>query len=210
MAPAKLAKSERAALCDLLDEVGPDAPTLCEGWTTLDLAAHLVVRERRPDSGPGLVVSAFSGWTERVRAGAKRRGFPQLVDQIRQGPPLYSPMALLDEPLDGMEYFIHHEDVRRAQPEWKPRDLPAETQQVLWKRTVGSARLAMRKAPVGVVLQQPDGTSVVVKRSQPSVTVVGPPAEVAMFASGRKSAARVDFDGDPSAIERLQAAKIGL
>ena len=47
------ARAERASLCDLLAEVGPDAPTLCEGWTTALLAAHLVVRERRPDGGPG-------------------------------------------------------------------------------------------------------------------------------------------------------------
>ena len=55
MTPPTLAQQERNTLCDLFVELGSEAPTLCEGWSTADLAAHLVVRERRPDSGPGLV-----------------------------------------------------------------------------------------------------------------------------------------------------------
>ena len=42
------AQDERAALAALLHETGPDGPTLCEGWQTRDLVAHLVLRERRP------------------------------------------------------------------------------------------------------------------------------------------------------------------
>ena len=52
MAHPSLAQQERQTLCDLMIDAVPDAPTLCEGWRTADLAAHLVVRERRPDSGP--------------------------------------------------------------------------------------------------------------------------------------------------------------
>ncbi len=68
---AELAQQERQGLCDLFVELGPDAPTLCDGWTASDLAAHLVVRERRPDSGPGLVWPPLAGYTDKVRrAGA--------------------------------------------------------------------------------------------------------------------------------------------
>jgi uncharacterized protein (TIGR03085 family) len=109
-----------------------------------------------------------------------------------------------------MEYFIHHEDARRAQPGWEPRDLSPEVEQVLWKRVLSGVRLAVRKAPVGVVLEQTDGSTKVVKRTEPSVTVVGPSAEIALFTSGRKSAARVEFRGDEHAIESLKAAKLGL
>jgi uncharacterized protein (TIGR03083 family) len=42
------AQDERAALAALLHETGPDGPTLCEGWQTRDLAAHLALRARRP------------------------------------------------------------------------------------------------------------------------------------------------------------------
>jgi hypothetical protein len=30
-------------LCDLFEELGPDAPTLLGAWTTRDLAAHVVL-----------------------------------------------------------------------------------------------------------------------------------------------------------------------
>jgi uncharacterized protein (TIGR03085 family) len=205
-----LAKSERASLCDLLEEVGPDAPTLCEGWMTLDLAAHLVVRERRIDSGPGLLIPAFSGWTDRVRTRAKTQGLERLVEQIRSGPPAWSPMRLADDAVNGMEYFIHHEDIRRARTGWMPRDLPADLDAELWKRVASGAKLAMRRAPVGVVLERPDGTSVKVRSRQPSVAVVGPPAEIALFTSGRLSAAQVELRGDPGAVEQLLSAKLGV
>ncbi len=68
MPPVSDAQLERQTLSQLFDQLGPDAPTLCSGWTTLDLAAHLVVRERRPDSGPGLVWPPMAGYTDRVRS----------------------------------------------------------------------------------------------------------------------------------------------
>lgn len=210
MSTPSLARSERAALCDLLESVGPDAPTLCEGWTTLDLAAHLVVRERRIDTGPGLLVPALAGWTDRVRKQAKTRGLERLVKDIRSGPPPWSPMRWADEAVNGMEYFIHHEDIRRAQPGWEPRDLPADLDAELWKRVASGAKLAVRRAPVGVVLERPDGTSVVARSGEPSVAVVGAPSEIALFTSGRQSAARVEMRGDEEAVERLRQARLGV
>ena len=56
-----LAKNERAALCDLPDKVGPEAPTLCEGWTTHDLAAHLWIRETDPLGAGGIVAKPLAG-----------------------------------------------------------------------------------------------------------------------------------------------------
>ena len=94
---------ERHGLCDLLLELGPDAPTLCEGWTTADLAAHLVLREH------------FRRWSDAQRAEEKAKGFPALVARLRAGAPLI-PWRLprIREVFNGLEYFIHHEDVRRA------------------------------------------------------------------------------------------------
>jgi uncharacterized protein (TIGR03085 family) len=118
------ARAERAALSELLRQVGPDAPTLCEGWTAADLAAHLVARERRPDSGPGLIMRSMRGWTERVRGNLRQRPFSELVHLIATGPPKSSPLGLipgLDTLVNGPEFFVHHEDVRRAQPGWEPR-----------------------------------------------------------------------------------------
>ena len=61
------AQRERHALVDTMRAVGPDAPTLCGAWTTRDLAAHLVVREGRPDTTPGIMIPFLAGYTERVR-----------------------------------------------------------------------------------------------------------------------------------------------
>ena len=82
-----LARRDRVALCDLFDELGPAAGTLNEGWTTADLAAHLVARDRRPDSVPGLVVPALAGWSEHVRRGILRRPYTDVVENLRMGPP---------------------------------------------------------------------------------------------------------------------------
>ncbi len=84
MATPSLAQQERGTLSDLLLEYGPDAPTLCEGWTAADLAAHIVVRERRPDSGPGLVWPPMAGYTEKVRLATRdRMSWDQLVSTVR-------------------------------------------------------------------------------------------------------------------------------
>ena len=80
--------AERARLCDLLDELGPDAPTLLGPWTTHDLAAHLVLREHDPFAGPGLVLpGAWSRLAERRRKALVQRDFADLVATIRAGPP---------------------------------------------------------------------------------------------------------------------------
>ena len=76
------ARSERLALCETLRTVGPDAPTLREGWLTRDLAAHLVLRESRPDAAPGIVVSALAGRTAPIQRRLAELSWPHLVDRV--------------------------------------------------------------------------------------------------------------------------------
>ena len=119
-------RDERLALAALLEETGPGAPTLCAGWQTGDLAAHLVLRERRPDAAAGVFGGPLAGHTARVqRRLSKRMTYAQLVQAFRNGPPRLSPLALpgLDERANTVEYFVHYEDVRRARPGWEPRDV---------------------------------------------------------------------------------------
>src|SRR5512142_1942830 len=113
------ADTERAALADLLDELGPDAPTLCEGWTTYDLAAHLAVRDRVPAAWPGLALGRFAGHTERTQARFRtEHPYSECVALVRKGAPGWSPMGMpgVRDVVNLTEYVVHHEDVRRAQP----------------------------------------------------------------------------------------------
>src|SRR4051812_33898145 len=114
------ARAERQALCSTLDAVGPDAPTLDEGWATRDLAAHLVLRETRLDASLGIVVAPLAGWTGRVQRGIAQTPWPELVARLRTGPPRWSPYSVggVDERVNLVEFVVHHEDVRRAQPGW--------------------------------------------------------------------------------------------
>jgi uncharacterized protein (TIGR03085 family) len=202
-----VARSERLALCDLFEELGADAPTLCEGWTNQDLAAHLVIREYRPDASLGIVVKQASVWTDRVQNGAAEQPFEDLVEQVRNGPPFYSPMSLpgLEGKVNLLEYFVHHEDVRRAQPDWEPRALDADTMNVVWDRLTKAARGLFMRSRVGVVLQRSDvdAKPVTAKGGEPSVTLVGDPAELTMLAFGRREH-RVQVQGDSEAVETFK------
>ena len=210
------AREERAALCALLDETGPRAPTLCEGWQTLDLAAHLVLRERRPDAAAGLMGGPLAGHNERVRRMlVARTPYRQLVDEIRSGPPALSVFRIpsMDERLNTVEFFVHHEDVRRGADGWEPRDIGAGLTELLWQRLRG-ARYIFRKAPVGIELVRDDlpadpghqRVRITAKARTPMVTVTGTPAELTLWAMGRTTAARVRLDGSEPDVRKLAHA----
>lgn len=190
---------ERAALCDLFDTVGPEHPTLCEGWATYDLAAHLWVREADPLAGPGLVISVLNDMTERRMAQVKQRwSYPELVDRVRHGPPRLSVYALpvLGQHLNTIEYFVHHEDVRRAGTDTSARELSRADQDELWRRFRIAGRGLLRNAPTGVTMTTPGGNSVTMKSGDPMVTVTGEPSELVLFGYGRRTVAHVDVTGD--------------
>ncbi|WP_406149927.1 TIGR03085 family metal-binding protein [Streptomyces sp. NBC_01012] len=206
------AKRERLLLADLLEAAGPEAQTLCDGWKTRDLAAHVVVRERRADAAGGILVGALKNRLERVQAEFAAKPYEELIQLIRTGPPRMSPFGLkqLDEAANTVEFFIHTEDVRRAQPEWSQRDLDPVFADVLWARTEKTARMLGRRAPVGLVLRRPDGQTAVAHKGTPVVTVTGEPGELLLFAAGRQDAARVELEGDQDALARLHTAELGL
>ncbi|MEV0787508.1 TIGR03085 family metal-binding protein [Streptomyces sp. NPDC050423] len=206
------AKRERLLLADLLEAAGPEAPTLCHGWTARDLAAHVVVRERRPDAAAGLLIGPLKSRSERITNEFTSKPYEELVQLIRTGPPRMSPFGVkqLDEAANTVEFFVHTEDVRRAQPDWSARELDPVFSDVLWSRTEKAARVLGRKAPVGLVLRRPDGQTVVAHKGTPVVTVTGEPGELLLFAFGRQDAARVELEGDQEAISRVTTAKLGM
>ena len=235
-------QDERLALCATLEKAGPDAPTLCAGWTTRDLAAHLVLRERRPDAAAGIPGGPLAGHTAKVQQRLAAAPYPALLATIRSGPPRLSLFAIpaLDERANTVEFFVHNEDVRRAAPDWAPRDISPGLSDALWDR-LRMARFKLRKAPVGVEFARNDdgagpggkedgadgkedgadgkedgadggGTAeapefrMMVRRSTPVVTVIGKPAELILWASGRTSAAQVRLDGTAAATAMLSQA----
>ncbi|MER7412044.1 MULTISPECIES: TIGR03085 family metal-binding protein [Streptomyces] len=206
------AKRERLLLADLLESSGPDAPTLCEGWRTRDLAAHVVVRERRGDAAGGLLLKPLAARLERVQGEFAAKPYEELLQLIRTGPPRMSPFALkqVDEAANTVEFFIHTEDVRRAQPDWTPRELDAVFEDALWRRLESGARLYGRRSPVGLVLRRPNGQTAVARKGTPVVTVTGSPSELLLFVSGRQDSARVEPDGDKEAVARVHEARLGL
>jgi uncharacterized protein (TIGR03085 family) len=201
---------ERAALCDTLARTGPEAPTLCEGWLTLDLAAHLVARETRADAALGLVLPGpFARHMQHVMDRCKARGYDALVARLRSGPPWLhrqGPLAAANV----NENFVHHEDVRRANGEG-PRNLDAPLDAVLWRVLSFGARIARRRVKgAALVLRTPDGRELIVSTDGPTVTLTGPVGELALFMGGRKEAADVTLDGDHTAVAIVLAARFGV
>ncbi|HVA99649.1 MAG TPA: maleylpyruvate isomerase N-terminal domain-containing protein [Acidimicrobiales bacterium] len=191
-------EQERSRLCDLLTELGPDAPTLCEGWTTADLAAHLVLREH------------FKKWPKERLAAEKAKGFTMLVGRIRDDTPLI-PWRVpgVRVLLNGLEYFIHHEDVRRANG-LQPRTDTTELHDLCWRMTgfVGR-RVARGIHPLGLELKSTDGR-VRSFGSGKLATLSGPPTELVLYLSGRRSTAQVELGGSPEAVQAMESSRSGL
>jgi uncharacterized protein (TIGR03085 family) len=204
------AQRERAALVETMRSVGPDAPTLCGDWTTRDLAAHLVVREGRLDTTPGIMVPFLAGYTEKVRRQtAESNEWEELLDKVASGPPLFSPFKILDPVANMGEMFIHHEDVRRAQTGWEPRPLDDATTKALGRGLPIMARLTLAKAPARVTLRTPQDNALATIGRGPELTVTGEPQELLLFISGR-DAVRLEFGGDAASVDAVRASRRGL
>ena len=197
--------SERAQVADLLGELGPDAPTLCEGWTTAHLAAHLAVRDRRPDALPGYGLEMLPGgerlgrWSHRLED--RLRGstpYADVVDRVRSGPPTWAPMAwpAAARLFNVSEFAIHHEDVRRAQSGWQPRTLSLGEQDQLWRASALYARRAAGRR--GLVLRRSDVPGEEKRVGAGGRTVTGEPLELLLWAAGRRGVARIELSSPRS------------
>jgi uncharacterized protein (TIGR03085 family) len=203
----RFASLERAGLADLLLQTGPDAPTLCQGWTTRDLAAHLVVRASRPDAAVGVVFKPLARHTDRLRNRVAEQDWERLVAQVRRRPT----WAIFgEEAVNQAEYFVHHEDIRRARPGWQPRSLPPELSASLWSRLHLQSKLTLRRIPATIRVSAPGFGTFTAGRGGPEVTMTGEPQELVMFMLGRQAHARVDLAGPDDLVERLRTARFGV
>jgi uncharacterized protein (TIGR03085 family) len=193
-----------------LAEAGPEAPTLCEGWLTRDLAAHLFVREHRPLAMPGILVG---GPLARLTAGSMAAalhsyGYRGLVAKVRSGPPLL--WRPVDEAANLVEFYVHGEDVRRAGPGRGPRDDP-QLDAALWARLGHMAKLLARKVRgAGLELERPDGERLVARRGEPRAVLSGGPQELVLFLEGRGGVADVTLSGPEEAQGAVRAARFGI
>ncbi|WP_213453972.1 TIGR03085 family metal-binding protein [Rhizomonospora bruguierae] len=208
---SRYAQAERRALADLLLELGPEAPTLCEGWTARDLAAHLVTRERRPDAGLGVLFPPLRRHGEAVRTAVAARPYPRVVAELRH-PPVWSPVSnpLVEGVTNVAEMFIHHEDLRRGQPAWQPRSLGRDFEAALWSRTRTLARLRLRRFPGSVLVQAPGLGDARAGAGGPALRLVGAPGELLMFLTGRQRAARVQLDGAAEVAAKLRGRDLRM
>jgi uncharacterized protein (TIGR03085 family) len=195
-------------LCDLLLEKGPDAATLCEGWTTSDMAAHLYVRERRPLASPGILIKPLAGMTAKEMARARQRhGYEGLVRRVRSGPPLH--WRPIDKAVNTVEFIVHHEDVRRGEPGWEARQdaaLDAAAWGILQR---GAGLFSRRVKGAGLDLERPDGGRISARKGEPRAVLRGEPVELLLYLHGRSGAANVTLDGDEAAVAVVRRAGFG-
>lgn len=212
MAPAP--SPARTEVADALISVLPTAPTLCDGWDARDLAIHLVLRDGRPDvllgEVAGKAVPALGRAAGQVRQRYEAMGWEELVDVVRHGPPAWAPTSVpaVERAVNGAEFYVHAQDVLRAQPGWRAGAAPAlrpGQRERLWK-ALRLFPLRYGASSVGVVRQVPSGPSAVVRRAEPSVTLVGQPEELLLHAFGRRARAEVEVRGSAGAVAAFEEA----
>jgi uncharacterized protein (TIGR03085 family) len=204
---------ERAQLADLLDELGPDAPTLLPPWTTRDLAAHLVMREHDPLAGPGLVLpGAWGRLAARRQIALALRDFTWLVATLRSGPPPgFFRIGWVRRLPSLNEFFVHHEDVRRANGRG-PRTNEHAMDEALWRNiSRQSWFLARRLRGAGLELQWAgSGKTIRARRGEPAARLAGPPGELLLYLFGRQDAAHVEVTGPATMVEAVRHARFGM
>ncbi len=204
---------ERARLSDLLDELGPGAPTLLAPWQARDIAAHLVLRERDYLAGPGLVLPGPWGrLAERRQRALALRDFTWLIATLRSGPPPgFFRLGWVRALPSLNEFFVHHEDVRRANGR-DPRTHERAMDEALW-RNVSSAPwfLARRLRGAGLELHWAGTTKTIqARRGEPTARITGPPGELLLYLFGRQDAAQVEVSGPAAAVDAVRRARFGM
>jgi uncharacterized protein (TIGR03085 family) len=214
MGDVRFDAEERLKLCALFEELGPSAPTLLEAWCAHHLAAHLVLREHDLVAGPCLVLpDPFQRFAERRRVTlANRHEFAWLVARIRSGPPPgFFRIGWVRAHPNLNEFFVHHEDVRRANG-LGPRSLPHDLEAALWTNVRQGSRFLSRRLS-GAALEiewAGNGTPLTVRRGEPTARLSGTPGELLLYLLGRQTAAHVEVSGQVEAVAAVRRTHFGM
>lgn len=221
---------ERETLAALLLSVGPDAPTLCEGWRSRHLAVHLLHRESaalshlRAVPGPvGRVGSeAFDAAVERC---LDPEQYAATIDEFAQAPAAWSPWGFAGDSVNLLEFFVHGEDVRRAgalaqdgslaqpgAPEPGPlppsRALSPDHADTIWQALRRATPMMLLRVPAGLVYVRDDGPRAVVHRPREgygTVVVRGELGDLVLHAFRRGARTRVTIEGDADDVAAIAA-----
>jgi uncharacterized protein (TIGR03085 family) len=214
---SELVHRQRQGLCDMLAHLSPEqwsAETLCRGWDAADVAAHLVVREREPWAGPGIVFGGrLAELTNRRYAAWKARGHQRLVQALRSGPPWPLSGALGDA--QAVEDWIHEQDIRRGGAALATIEPDPQLAEALWRAI---RRFGARSFAIGIpaVIEMTDGirhhrlqsrakAPLALPTSATSdITIAGPVSELLLYTAGR-AGSNVTIFGDPGIQARLEA-----
>lgn len=206
-----LAQSERARLCETALAAGADAPTLCGDWSVKDLAVHLVIREGDLLAAPGIIVKPLAFLTERASRKLAAKSLEELVERVRT-PPRLSPFRIpaVDRAANTLEYFVHHEDIRRAAATWQPRELSDHEQNALWTSigTAGKGLVRPAGVPVEIVWAEKHRTRTLRSGDHP-VTLTGLPSEIVLFLFGRQQNVGLELTGPEDKVAALRGSKLG-
>lgn len=194
---------EQLDLVSTLRDAGPDAPTLCAGWRSRHLAAHVYLRLHRPwQMATGMLPGGDpDAHTLAVGEAHARDGdYQRLLDRFLAPMAPTNPMRLTGEAVHLLEYVVHHEDVLRAAGHVQPRALPAGQVRSLWTQVCRMGRLTQARSHTGMVLVVPGGPRAAVRRARRSVAVSGDPVELALYLTGRTDHADVHLSAVASAV----------
>ena len=200
------ARVEMQALAGTLRAAGPEQDTLCAGWRTRHLAAHLYLRAHQPWQLLGLPgTSGVEELAEQCRDAAR---YEQVIEAFTgpvRWPWRLSRTGPVDDLTNLVEYVVHHEDVRRAGPHpAPPRSLPPEQRAQVWAKFARTALGFYLSAPVGVLLMVPGRPAFRARPGGDPVRVVGEPVEQALYAMGRRPQAQVELRGSTAQVETFR------
>lgn len=211
-------REERKALLATLEAVGQEAPTLCSGWTSRHIAAHIVSAERMGGLPPALLLWPIE-WVLPVRlarrfrgpvghvaqrelARADKRGWLWLQHRLEAGPPIGARLPWA-QPLVLLDQWVHHEDIRRANG-MGPRSTTDEVREALIRLGRSAARFPyIRNGRGSLEAVTPDGERLYFGHGEARIRVTGEPGELLLFVAGRRSAARVDVEADDADLAKL-------
>ena len=155
----------------------------------------------------------FERFAERRRAGlAGRKDFTWLVARIRSGPPIgFFRIGWVRALANLNEFFVHHEDVRRANGRG-PRSLSPAMEAALWRNVrLGSRYLSRRLHGCGLEMELAGtGERMTVRPGPATARLSGLPGELLLYLFGRQAAAQVELSGPPEAVAAVRRTHFGM